>query len=145
MSRPKEMAFYHALSQAQIKAMKLVLITLPFILLSFMLTLNYTKRIVETPTQQLHAIQNGDLHEAYLLTSQSYQQKISFDQFKTFIAENPTLQTNEGMIVKNKTQHNALGTINGLIKADNGKTLEVEYSLIKEKAGWRINDMKIAA
>lgn len=142
MRRQKEIAL---LSQTQTKVMKLVLFTLPLVIISFILTLNYTKRISETPIDQLRAIAKGDLHEAYLLTSKSYQQKISFDGFKTFIAQYPTLQTNKGIQFNSQFHNKKLGVLKGIIKAENGKTSPIEYSLIHEKSGWRITDMKIAA
>jgi len=123
--------------------MKTVLFSLPLILLAYFTTFMYTHRLAETPIKQLRAIAQGDLNEAYLLTSKKYQQKTSLASFVNFIAQNPQLKNNDGIVFEDKRQSHHHGYLKGVLKTSDANKATIEYQLIKEKSNWRIDNIQI--
>lgn len=143
MLAQKDIFTHHALSKTQVKVMKLVLMTLPFIICSFVLTLIYMQRLSETPIDQLRAIAKGNLQQAYLLTSKSYQTKNSFDRFKAYVMQYPALVNNSGIVYQKESEHKNDGHLRGIVQTKTGNQLLVEYQLVHETRGWRIDDIQV--
>jgi hypothetical protein len=96
------------------------------------------------PVKQLETIKAGEIEKAYTYMSTAFQQQSSLAAFITFVNQYPILQEFKNVnFTENKIDKvNALltGTLEG---ADNRKMV-IEYQLIKESNGWKVQSIRLA-
>lgn len=106
----------------------------------FAFVMYVTQGLVDVSQQQLKAIKAGQYEKAYSYTSTFFKQKISLEEFKTFINQYPKLkQYKDATFMNRYIENNKYGSIRGSLTLENGKTMPVEFNFIKQDEEWKIN------
>lgn len=112
------------------------------VVLSFIILL-VTSNPSETVEGQLEALHKNDVSEAYYdFTSRSFQDVVSLEQFRKFVAEYPAFTKVQSIrVVRQHTEKN-LTSLEVVLQPTIGAELPVQYRLIKEGSGWKILSIK---
>jgi hypothetical protein len=113
-----------------------------FIVVVVVLALWFTQGITDTANRQLAAIRAGDAATAYALTSRSFQNTTSFEEFKRFIATFPPFAENQSARFSERQVDKGTGLLRGELVARTGTRTPVEFRLVKENGEWRIEGVK---
>jgi hypothetical protein len=128
----------------KMKLWKKILIGLGvFIFLVIIISFSATSGIVKVAEKQLNLISSGDLTSAYGLTSQEFQESVSYDKFIAYINNYEVLKNYKNHKFSSKNIQGNTGTINGTITAKNGNVMPVEYKFVKENGNWKILSLNL--
>lgn len=120
------------------------------ITLSLLLSLlNYLiTGLTDIANAQLSALRQGNIAQAYSYTSEQYQQAISLDHFKKWLADYPELLNNQTVtfngsginnsIINNQPGYLNSGFLESTVTSNDGKKLHVKYIFLKENDTWKI-------
>lgn len=97
-----------------------------------------TQGPVKAVHAQLACLRQGDVEGAYMFTAGNFQKATTLEQFKRFIAENPSLGQNKSSSFTSRKIENGVGYIEGTLTAADGAKIPVRYELIKENEAWKI-------
>lgn len=100
--------------------------------------------ITDTVKNQLKAIREGHLEEAYTsYTSKAFQQTTSFDQFAEFMKSHPALLKSSSVRFIDRKQADDSGELDALVETSGGKEVPVQYKLVYEGDQWRILNIRM--
>jgi len=97
-----------------------------------------TSGIVKVAEDQLAFLKAGEVQKAYDLTSKDFQGATSFDQFKAFVEQYPSLSKNKSHTFSSREIVNDQGSIVGSLTSEDGAVTPIEYKFIKEGGEWKI-------
>lgn len=97
-----------------------------------------TSGIVKVAEDQLAFLKAGEVQKAYDLTSKDFQGATSFDQFKAFVEQYPSLSKNKDHTFSSREIVNDQGSIVGSLTSEDGAVTPIEYKFIKEGGVWKI-------
>jgi hypothetical protein len=109
-----------------------------FILLIIVLASFATSGIVKVAEKQLNLISSGDLKSAYALTSQEFQQSVSYDKFLSYVNNYAVLKNYKSHNFTSRETQGNTGTIKGIVTAKDGAASPLEYKFVKENGEWKI-------
>lgn len=97
---------------------------------------------------QLDALRQGNIAQAYSYTSAQYQDAISLEQFKKWLADYPELVNNKAVtfdvsginnsVINNQPDYLNSGFLESTVTSNSGEKLHVNYIFIKENGMWKI-------
>lgn len=97
------------------------------------------KVLIDIIEGQLGAIKTHDVARAYTLYgSEDFQKIIHFEEFKRLVIKYNVLSNNKSFTFKRKHTSANIVTIYGQLTANDGQSLEVEYSFVHENGEWKI-------
>lgn len=111
-------------------------------------TVNATAAMIAPIKEQLQALRNGDLIEAYKnLVSKQFQKQTPFESFKAFVIAHPILNQHQNYDFKEHeiVDNRGIATILLHDEEASSKTTPVEYRMINEDGQWKILLMRVAA
>lgn len=97
-----------------------------------------TSGLVDTIKDQLKALQSGEIEKAYSYTSKDFQKATSFNDFKKFIDQYPSLKNNKSSFFNEREIKDNTGTVRGTLTAKDGAKTPIQYKLIREDGAWKI-------
>jgi len=101
--------------------------------------------IVETPQNQLMAIRNNHLTEAYYgYTSHEFQKALTLEGFRDFVHTYPPLLRSEKVTFNEIGIKGNLAKLTGFITTHENQKIQIEYQLVKEDGKWKVLNFKIA-
>lgn len=124
--------------------LKIILTLFVFCMLGFLLMKYFLGTITSLPGQQIQAIRDGDLQKAYAMTTNDFQKETSFKEFKDYVDHYSVLKDNKKVIFDEKKVHDEQAYFKGVIEANDGSQMEIEYQLIKEDKVWKIQGMRLS-
>ncbi len=122
---------------------KIIYALIAVILVSCTILLTSRPGLIATINKQLKAIKSGDYQAAYSMTSKSFQDKISYKEFKLFIEEYPVVKSNRDTLINKKVIGVNTGNVIAMITADNGTKNEILYTLTKQNGKWKIMNIEV--
>lgn len=109
-----------------------------FFVFIFLVVWFFVGGLATVAQDQLTALRAGDYEKAYSYTSSEFKKEVSFDDFKQFINENPSLKTNISASFPEREVNNNYGTIKGTLRFSDDTKMPIEFQLIKEDGNWKI-------
>jgi TM2 domain-containing membrane protein YozV len=94
---------------------------------------------------ELAALRNGNIDQAYSYTSSEFHKGVSVDTFKKFVDSYPQLRNNVDSTFTDMEYKNNNGLITGTLTMKDGSTTPVEIELLKENDQWKINGINVKA
>ena len=126
------------------KQIKIVAIcALVLVVLAIVISLFSNKPNPDTARDQLAAIATGDFTQAYNLTSKSFQQHTSFDNFKAFIDNSPLLKQNKVVNFISRKMEGRTEYLKGVIQGSDGSIIMINYQLVKEDGLWKVQSISL--
>ena len=95
----------------------------------------------EVADEHFAAIRNGDVDGAYAMTSQTFREVTSREDFRQFLDASPILQTVTGVSFNSTEIENNTAKASGSLKTDSGERIEVTVEFIKDSGDWKINSI----
>jgi len=92
---------------------------------------------------ELAALRQGNIEQAYSYTSSGFQKAVTVDTFKKFVASYPQLHDNTDSTFSEIEYKNNDGSINGTLNMKDGSTIPLEIGLVKENDQWKVNEINI--
>jgi hypothetical protein len=115
-----------------------------FIIGALILNALLIEDLTDTVENQLKAVKNQQLTEAYYaFTSKKFQESTSMEAFSTFIKTHPAFSTNQAIHFKERNVNNDIGTLDAVLTTKKNQKIQVEYKLIKEADQWKILSIRI--
>lgn len=111
--------------------------------LIFALVFSVTSAPVKVVNAQLDAIRAGDFQKAYTYCSEEFKRATSFENFKFFVQQQPSLSNNQRVKISSREIKNDICTLKGTLVSKNGGVTPVKYRLVKEEKRWRILSVRI--
>jgi len=93
--------------------------------------------------QHLHALNDGNIQEAYDLTATAFKRNTRYEGFKRFIEANSALTAIEDIEILHQVQHNHDAQISGYIECVHGHHIPFEILLTTELGDWKIINIEI--
>jgi len=87
---------------------------------------------------QLNAIQKRDYQKAFSYMSKDFHEATALKDYEKFIDNTVPLKNNKSIHIKEKTIKDKSGTISAVLIDKEGNKTPVEYKIIKEEDGWKI-------
>lgn len=123
---------------------KSLLLLIALIIGTFLTTTLLTEDVTDTVKDQLQAIRNGQITEAYYaFASKKFQETTSLEAFSDFMKKHSAFSESKSIHFKERNVNDDIGTLEGTITAHNDKKIQVEYKLIKESEKWKILSIRI--
>lgn len=123
---------------------KALLCIIVVILGAFILTAFLSEDLIDTVEDQLKAIRNGQITEAYYdFTSQQFQNATSLEQFHEFIKQYPAFADNRHIHFNDRNAHDDGATLDAVMTTSGGQKSLVKYKLVKQSEKWKIFSIKI--
>ena len=94
--------------------------------------------------EQLADIKRNELDKAYNMTSQEFQKATTFNDFKNYVNQYSVFNQNQSLIITDKKVENGIGYLSGTIVSEDGNEMKIEYQLVKESSGWKIQGMRLS-
>lgn len=90
-------------------------------------------------SEQLKAVKEGRNTEAYYaFTSKDYQKKISLQEFRKFLENNPELVNYKTINAIKEALNDPYGTWEGTLLLNDGSLSKLNYQFIKESGQWKV-------
>lgn len=106
--------------------------------------LTYTNTaLVTVAEKQLDALSHGNINEAYIYNSKSFQKNLSLELFKQYLDKFPVLKNANHTNFPIRKTSNYVGLLVGTLTSKDGRTTPIEYEFIKENGSWKILNIKI--
>ncbi len=110
----------------------------------FVIGLFATRGITKVVQNQLQAIRQGKIEQAYYAyTASQFQQETTLAEFKGLISGQPALLKNKKASFSERKVEGSQGFLKGTLTAEDGTSLPVEYRLVKENDEWKILSLNI--
>lgn len=134
----------HEAPKRSIKWFKILLGTLFLGLLTVILTLLFSEDITNTVSEQLKAIKEGRLTEAYYnFTAKAFQEATSLESFREFTSRHPAFSKNRSVRFVDREIDDRMGTLKAMLLTEKEIEIPIQYKLIKERDQWRILSIKL--
>ncbi len=91
---------------------------------------------------QLEAINAEDYTRAYSYFSASFREKMSLEEFETFVEENSAVMKTQESSFPSRRIQNDMAVIEGELTGQGGQKATVRYRLVKEGEQWMITNIK---
>jgi hypothetical protein len=124
-------------------AKKIILGIFVVIIAAIVLAVVFTKGISDTAKNELIAIKAGNYEQAYSMTSKAFQQETPMDKFKEFIGKYPILKDYKDVSFDERKVENGFGYLHGTIEGLNGSKMIIEFQLVKEDDGWKVQALRL--
>ena len=92
--------------------------------------------------EHLVALRSGDRVAAYGMLSESYQARLTQEDFAQVLTEHPSLGDNQGSSFSNRSIDNDSARLSGTLTSQSGGVEAVVFELVKERGAWRISDIR---
>jgi len=130
------------------KAPRVITITVVVIfIVIFGLTFIFTGAILSgignTGKDELAALRQGKIEEAYSYTSTPFQNTVNLATFKKFVSQFPQWRDSVDSTFTDIEYKNDYATINGTLDMKDGSAVPMQMVLIKEDGKWKINAINI--
>lgn len=104
----------------------------------------FSDDISETVSEQLQAIKEQRITEAYYaFTSKEFQKATSLGEFQEFMNVYPVFSHNKSVRFIERHVESDLGTLQAMILTDQGMEIPVRYQLIRDNDKWLISSIKL--
>lgn len=134
-------------NQSQKSTGKWLKVLLGFILVGLVaafLLLMLSDDMTETVSDQLEAIKENKLTEAYYsYTSKAFQETTPLKTFREYIEEYPVFSKHKSVRFIDRNTSDDAGALHAMIMSENGEEIPVQYQLIKDGDRWLINGIKL--
>jgi len=101
-----------------------------------------TQGPAEDARAQLQRIGAGDLDAAYAELAESYQARLSPEQFQALVAAHPALAGYAESTFSSRSIQNDTARISGSLSSTGGGVEPVVIELVKERGQWRISSIR---
>lgn len=125
------------------QAAKIILGILAVIILIVAFFYYFTNSLPRDAHAQLDAIKSGHIEAAYAMTTKEFQKAVSFETFKSTIADHPILKDFTNVKFTESKIENGLGYATGTIEDKNKDVMKIEYQFIKEDGQWKIQAFRV--
>jgi len=92
--------------------------------------------------EHLQALRSGDRVAAYGTLSESYQARLTQQDFELLLIEHPSLGTNQSSSFSDRSVDNDTARLSGTLTSQSGGVEPVVFELVKERGAWRISDIR---
>lgn len=123
---------------------KIVLVIVAIIIVTLGLTFIFRSGVTGLVHDQLTDIKNGNLQQAYEMTSADFQQATPFSEFKNYINQYPIFSHYKKISFTEKNVEGTTAYLNGMIEGDDDNQMQIEYQLIRESHQWKIQGMRLS-
>ncbi|MHB1949270.1 MAG: DUF4864 domain-containing protein [Gammaproteobacteria bacterium] len=103
-----------------------------------------TANLARVGKNELLALRQNNIEQAYSYTSSAFQNGVSIDTFKKFLNSYPQLINNDSSSFTNVEFKNNNGTITGTLNMKDGSTVPFTMLLVKENDQWKINEINVS-
>ena len=104
-----------------------------------------TSGLIIVVQDQLNALHQGNIKQAYSYTAKEFQQAIPLNNFKLFVEQFPALTDNESIHFAQRGIENSSAYLQGIATAKNGTQTKIRYQFVKQDGAWKILAIKIVA
>jgi hypothetical protein len=101
-----------------------------------------TQGPAEDARAQLERIAAGDLEAAYAELAESYQARLSPEQFQALVAAHPSLAGYSQSTFSSRSVQNDTASLTGSLSSASGGVEPVRIELVKERGLWRITSIR---
>ena len=102
-----------------------------------------TRGLATAGNNELTALRQGNIEQAYSYTSSEFKKGVNLDTFKTFVASYPQLHDNVSSTFNDIEYKDNNGSISGNLNMKDGTAVAVEIDLLKENSQWMINGINV--
>lgn len=104
----------------------------------------FSKDMTDTVKDQLKAIKQGKIEDAYYdFTSKSFQNATSLERFYHFMADHSDFSQSRSIRFINRSRDNDQGFLHALILKESGEETPVLYRFFKERDKWLIESISL--
>lgn len=104
----------------------------------------FTEKLVDVVDKHIEALRKGDIDKAYSkYTSNEFKATTSLDQFQAFVDKHPILHNSQLSHFTQRLIKDHLVILKGKLTTSDHHEVPVEYRLIKENKGWKIQSVRI--
>lgn len=107
------------------------------------LALFATSDLVDVTEQHMSALRNGDIAQAYELTSKQFREATSFNAYQQFIAGYPIMADHDEFSVGNRVFEGNTGSVEGTLSSAKYGVANIEFRMVKEGDVWRIQGFNL--
>lgn len=107
------------------------------------LALFATSDLVDVTEQHMSALRNGDIAEAYELTSKQFRAATPFNAYQQFVASYPIMADHEEFSVGNRVFEGDTGSVEGTLTSKKNGVANIEFRMVKEGDVWRIQGFNL--
>ncbi|MBT6207693.1 MAG: DUF4864 domain-containing protein [Francisellaceae bacterium] len=100
-----------------------------------------TKGLTSVVTEQVVALESGDIEKAYMYTSPAFKKITSLSEFNEFTNLCPSLSHQEDTYVNARRIENHYGFVNIIRVAKNGTKTSIAFQLIKNDGEWLVQNI----
>jgi hypothetical protein len=100
-----------------------------------------TKGVRDAAHAQLEDLRRGDLDGAYARCSESYRSAVGVREFRSFVAQHPSLSENGDATFSSSSVKNDVAELGGVLTARSGQREAVAYRLVKEAGEWKVAEI----
>ena len=97
---------------------------------------------VKVTRDQMDDLKAGNTAAAYARMSEGYRSRTSSANFELWVDRHPALKNNKDSTYFTRSVENDRGHLKGVLTGVDGTVEPVEYELVKEPGGWRIDEIK---
>jgi hypothetical protein len=106
-------------------------------------TFMMTGDAVKVARDQMDDLKTGNTEAAYNRMSQRFRSQHTLPEFAAWVDRHPGLKNNKDSTFLSRSVKNDMGQLKGVLTPADGGTAEpVEYELVKETDGWKIDQIK---
>jgi len=102
-----------------------------------------TYNFLEVIDNHILSLREKKIAEAYAYTSRDFKKENPYNQFESFIKKAAPLSDNYAINLGSISFIEQAGIYRGLLTANSGEQAVIEYVLIKERGGWKIQGFNL--
>ena len=127
-----------------VKWLKILLGLILVALVAFTLMILFSDTMTDTVSDQLEAIKENKIDEAYYnFTSKAFQHSTSVESFREFVNSYPVFLHNKSVRFIDRHAENDTGSLHAMILTDQKVEIPVQYRLVKEENKWLVEGITL--